>query len=133
MTPGARRAAALAQLGRLSEVESELRRLHGDLDASEDSIFLALSVALEAPSAQLRAAEYGGPEIASGFCPTTSFAPEDGFQLDRALIYAIVRQESYFNPKAVSTSNALRSGLGRLGREMTGCAESRSGWGSVRR
>ena len=104
--PGARRAAALAQLGRLSEVESELRRLHGDLDASEDSIFLALSVTLEAPSAQLRAAEYGGPEIASGFCPTTSFAPEDGFQLDRALIYAIVRQESYFNPKAVSTSNA---------------------------
>lgn len=104
--PGARRAAALAQLGRLSEVESELRRLHGDLDAAEDSIFLALSVALAAPSAQLRAAEYGGPEVASGFCPTNSFAPDDGFQLDRALIYAIVRQESYFNPKAVSVSNA---------------------------
>ena len=104
--PGARRAAGLAQLGRLSEVESELRRLHGDLAPEEDRVFLALAIALQAPSAQLRAAEYGGPEQASGFCPANTFAPEDGFALDRALLYAIVRQESYFNPKAVSVSNA---------------------------
>jgi soluble lytic murein transglycosylase-like protein len=104
--PGARRAAALAQLGRLSEVESELRRLHGDLSPSDDRAFLALAIAVEAPSAQLRAAEFGGPELAAGFCPTTSFEPDDGFALDRAVVYAIVRQESYFNPKAVSVSNA---------------------------
>lgn len=104
--PGARRAAALAQLGRLSEVESELRRLHADLSADEDRVFLALAIALQAPAAQLRAAEYGGPDVAAGFCPDTTFAPDDGFELDRALIYAIVRQESYFNPKAVSVSNA---------------------------
>ncbi len=104
--PAARRAAALAQLGRLSEVESEMRRLHGDLDREGDATFLALAIALEAPSAQLRAAEYGGPETAAGFCPTTTFEPDDGFALDRALLYAIVRQESYFNPKAVSVSNA---------------------------
>lgn len=104
--PGARRAAALAQLGRLSDVESELRRLHGDLSRDDDTVFLSLAISLEAPSAQLRAAEFGGPEVASGFCPATSFAPEDGFTLDRALLYAIVRQESYFNPKAVSHSNA---------------------------
>jgi soluble lytic murein transglycosylase-like protein len=104
--PGARRAAALAQLGRLSEVESELRRLHADLTNDDDFTFLALAIALEAPSAQLRSAEYGGHEVAAGFCPATSFEPDDGFSLDRALIYAIVRQESYFNPKAVSVSNA---------------------------
>lgn len=104
--PGARRAAALAQLGRLSEVESELRRLHADLSREDDATFLALAIMLEAPAAQLRAAEYGSAEIAAGFCPATSFEPEDGFALDRALIYAIVRQESYFNPKAVSVSNA---------------------------
>jgi soluble lytic murein transglycosylase-like protein len=104
--PSARRAAALAQLGRLSEVESELRRLHADLSSADDRDFLALAIALQAPSAQLRAAEYGGPEEAVGFCPATSFEPEDGFALDRALLYAIVRQESYFNPKAVSVSNA---------------------------
>jgi soluble lytic murein transglycosylase len=104
--PGARRAAALAQLGRLSEVESELRRLHADLTRADDAAYLALAIALQAPSAQLRAAEYGGPDVAAGFCPATSFEPEDGFDLDRALLYAIVRQESYFNPKAVSRSNA---------------------------
>jgi soluble lytic murein transglycosylase-like protein len=104
--PGARRAAALAQLGRLSEVESELRRLHADLTSDDDRAYLALAIALEAPAAQLRAAEYGGPDVAAGFCPTTSFEPDDGFALDRAVIYAIVRQESYFNPKAVSVSNA---------------------------
>jgi len=104
--PAARRAAALAQLGRLSEVESELRRLHSEISPSDDRAFLALAIALEAPSAQLRAAEYGGPELAAGFCPATSFEPDDGFALDRALIYAVVRQESYFNPKAVSVSNA---------------------------
>ena len=104
--PAARRAAALAQLGRLSEVESELRRLHTDLSSDDDRTYLALAIALEAPSAQLRAAEYGGRNVAVGFCPTTSFEPDDGFSLDRALVYAIVRQESYFNPKAVSVSNA---------------------------
>jgi soluble lytic murein transglycosylase-like protein len=104
--PGARRAAALAQLGRLSEVESELRRLHSDLTSADDRTFLALAISLEAPAAQLRAAEYGGHDVAAGFCPATSFEPEDGFALDRAVLYAIVRQESYFNPKAVSVSNA---------------------------
>lgn len=103
---GARRAAALAQLGRLSEVESELRRLHADLSRDDDAIFLALAIALQAPSAQLRAAEYGGGETAAGFCPVTTFEPDDGFSLDRALLYAIVRQESHFNPRAVSVSNA---------------------------
>jgi soluble lytic murein transglycosylase-like protein len=103
---GARRAAALAQLGRLSEVEGELRRLHADIDPADDRAFLALAIALEAPAAQLRVAEYGGPDVAAGFCPTTTFVPDNGFSLDRALLYAIVRQESYFNPKAVSVSNA---------------------------
>lgn len=104
--PAARRAAALAQLGRLSDAESELRRLHNDLSSQDDRVYLALAIALEAPAAQLRAAEYGGADLAAGFCPATSFAPDDGFSLDRALIYAIVRQESYFNPRAVSVSNA---------------------------
>jgi soluble lytic murein transglycosylase-like protein len=104
--PGARRAAALAQLGRLSDVENELRLLHGQLGGDQDRQFLALATLLEAPAAQLRAAEYGGPATAAGFCPTTSFAPEGGFRIDRAVVLAIVRQESRFSPVAVSRSNA---------------------------
>lgn len=104
--PGARRAAALAQLGRLSDVEQELRLLHGALRREDDRAFLALAIALQAPAAQLRAAEFGGADVAAGFCPTTSFAPEGGFRMDRAVVLAIVRQESRFVPVARSHSNA---------------------------
>lgn len=104
--PGALRAASLAQLGRLAEVELELKALHGRLQPTEDRDYLALAIALAAPAAQLRAAERGGPEVAAGYCPTTTFEPEDGFRLDRAIVYAVVRQESRFVPIAISSSNA---------------------------
>lgn len=104
--PSALRAAELAQLGRLAEVELELKALHGRLQPAEDRDYLALAVALEAPAAQLRAADRGGPEVAAGYCPTTTFEPDDGFRLDRALVYAVVRQESRFVPIAISSTNA---------------------------
>jgi soluble lytic murein transglycosylase-like protein len=102
----ARRAAALAQIGRLSDVETELKTLHARLSPEEDRVFLDFSDALAAPSAQLRAAEYGGAEEGWGFCPTTNFAPDNGFRLDRAALFAVARQESRYSPVAVSSSNA---------------------------
>jgi soluble lytic murein transglycosylase-like protein len=102
----ARRAAALAQIGRLSDVEQELRLLHARLGPDEDRVFLDFADALAAPSAQLRAAEYGGPSEGWGYCPTMSFAPSNGFQLDRAALFAVTRQESRYSPVAVSSTNA---------------------------
>jgi soluble lytic murein transglycosylase-like protein len=67
---------------------------------------LGLSTALAAPAAQVRAAEFGDDATAAGHCPITSFAPEDGYRLDRAVLLAVVRQESRFDPTAVSSSNA---------------------------
>jgi soluble lytic murein transglycosylase-like protein len=104
--PEARRAAGLAQVGRLSDVEQELRVLHTRLSAGEDRVFLDFADALAAPSAQLRAAEYGDANQAWGHCPTTTFAPDNGWRLDRALVYAVARQESRYSPVAVSRSNA---------------------------
>jgi soluble lytic murein transglycosylase-like protein len=104
--PEAHRAAALSQLGQLSEAERELAALHNRSSQADDRLQLALAVALEAPGAQLRVAEYGGPEVAAGYCPASSFEPADGFRFDRAVLYAIVRQESRFSPIAVSRSNA---------------------------
>ncbi len=104
--PGAYRAVAFAQIGRLSDVEMELRRLHADLPDTDDRAFLSLSTALAAPAAQVRAAEFGDDATAAGHCPITSFAPEDGYRLDRAVLLAVVRQESRFDPTAVSSSNA---------------------------
>ncbi|MGE3302863.1 MAG: transglycosylase SLT domain-containing protein [Hyphomonadaceae bacterium] len=102
----ARRAAALAQVGRLSDVENELRLLHTRLKPEEDRVFLDFADALSAPSAQLRAAEFGSAREGWGYCPTTTFAPENGWRMDRAAVFAIARQESRYSPIAVSTSNA---------------------------
>ena len=104
--PQARRAAALAQVGRLSDVEAELRGLHARVVPVEDRLFLDFADALAAPGAQLRAAEYGGAEIAWGYCPTTDFAPDGGWRIDRAAVLAVTRQESRYSPVAVSRSNA---------------------------
>jgi soluble lytic murein transglycosylase-like protein len=38
---------------------------------------------------------------------TPTLEPKDGFTMDRALVYAIVRQESAFNPMAVSPVGAM--------------------------
>lgn len=104
--PGAKRAAALAQIGRLSDVEQELRLLHSQLRAEDDRAYLALAILLQAPAAQLRAAEYSGAALGAGYCPVSSFTPDGGFRIDRAVILAIVRQESRFSPVAISRSNA---------------------------
>jgi soluble lytic murein transglycosylase-like protein len=102
----ARRAAALAQVGRLSDVEQELRALHGRIAPAQDRLFLDFADALSAPSAQLRAAEFGGRREAWGYCPTTDFAPQGGWRLDRATVLAVARQESRYSPIAMSRSNA---------------------------
>lgn len=39
--------------------------------------------------------------------PRTDFAPRDGFKLDRALLLAVTRQESAFDPRAGSEDGAL--------------------------
>lgn len=102
----ARRAAALAQLGRIEEAERELVLLHNATPPQQDRRVLAFAEALGLPGAQLRIAEYGGPEVAAGFCPSLPYAPADGWRVDRALIVAIMRQESRFEIDAVSRSNA---------------------------
>ncbi len=102
----ARRAAALAQIGRLSDVEKELQLLHARINPDEDRIFLDFADALAAPSAQLRVAEYGGAMEGWGYCPTMSFAPENGWRFDRAALFAVTRQESRYSPIAISSSNA---------------------------
>ena len=50
---------------------------------------------------------YGDTTIPSALFPVPRWEPKGGFTVDRALIYAIMRQESGFNPLAVSGDGAL--------------------------
>ena len=101
--PRAHRAAALAQIGRLTEAGLELRAgLSLAKTPVERQRWAALVMALNAqiPDDAVPAAQFGD-------YPLPALEPKWGFTIDKALVYAIVRQESRFNPLAVSPSGAI--------------------------
>lgn len=102
--PRARRAAALAQLGRRDDAGQELRiGLRSAAADAERQNWTQLAQGL-APSLGLA----GGGAVDPLDYPTPELAPEGGFSLERGLVYALVRKESLFDP-------AARSGVGAYG------------------
>ncbi len=103
----AKRAVALAQIGRMAEAGQELRA--GLASANTDAqrrqwTTLALELnASAAPLEKARAPRSFDPDD----YPTPDYKPVGGFTLDKALVYAIVRQESRFDPSAVSYAGAI--------------------------
>jgi soluble lytic murein transglycosylase-like protein len=102
--PRARRAVALTQLGRTGDAALELRA--GLALAQDDAArarWSALALALNpvamgnARTADINYGEYPNPDL----------APRGGFVLDRALVLALVRQESRFDPEAQSPAGAV--------------------------
>lgn len=105
--PGVARAVALAQVGQSTLAEEEMRLAHGRADAVLDPALLLLAEHWRLPSSQLEIAYYSKvPAINAGLFPVPDFAPDNGFQLDRALLFAFMRQESKFNSRATSRVGA---------------------------
>jgi len=105
--PRARRAAALAQIGRWAEAGLELRAglsLASDSPkARGDWTALALALNEKAPlNAGRPAKRVGGEDY-----PLPLLEPKGGFTIHKAMVYALVRQESRFDPYAVSGSGAV--------------------------
>lgn len=102
--PRAKRAAALAQIGLLVEAGFEVRDgLSAARDEDERRRWVALAAAVRAPMIPGNGAPGALDETAY---PMPTLTPNGGFTLDRALVYAIVRQESRFNPSARSHAGA---------------------------
>lgn len=103
--PRAHRAAALAQIGRLEEARQELRAGLVLARSTEERKAWTTLLSELGPSAG-----YGAQKpayLTLGEYQTPPLQPKNGFTQDRALVYAIVRQESAFNPMAGSPKGAL--------------------------
>ena len=106
--PAARRALALAQVGQIERAEAEIRKLAARI-APEDMVgLMGLAEALDLPAVQMRLAQslgYRGHHPGALY-PVPDWRPETGFSLDRAVLYAVARAESGFDPGAKSHAGA---------------------------
>jgi soluble lytic murein transglycosylase-like protein len=113
--PGAVRALALLQIGLRERAEEEILWLEDWGEPEMIEAVLALAVYADLPALGLKLAEriapaYGNAEwihgLDSAAYPIPSWRPIGGYRLDRALILAFIRQESSFDPKALSPDGA---------------------------
>jgi soluble lytic murein transglycosylase-like protein len=101
----AHRAAALAQIGRYDEARQELRAGMALARTAEERQAWKVLVDAMGPAAQ---GYPGGSHYqVLGDYQTPPLEPRSGFTIDKALVYAIVRQESGFDPRAVSPVGAM--------------------------
>lgn len=105
--PGGRRALALLQLGQQSPAEEELRRAYPHAGKGVRQSMLALAQVGEMPGLAVRLGGMAPGQVndAASF-PVPDWTPHGGWQVERALVFAFVRQESSFNPRARSHKGA---------------------------
>jgi soluble lytic murein transglycosylase len=104
------RAIALVQVGQRTRAEQELRRLYKGGDPATGAALLAVAQAGNMPGLSLRVARMmtrrDGKKFDGGLYPVPKWRPNEGFTIDRALIYAVMRQESAFRTRARSRVGA---------------------------
>ncbi|MBR0647751.1 lytic transglycosylase domain-containing protein, partial [Plastoroseomonas hellenica] len=111
--PAGWRALALLQVGQRARAEAELRRLYPRAERNPDLLRSLHQVAshagLQHLAGQLAQRLPGAEPAAGGIAqtvPMPRLSPEGGFRIDPALLYAMTRQESNFEPTAISRAGA---------------------------
>lgn len=109
-SPGARRALALLQTGEYHRADDELRKVYASADTDLAQSVLALSLHGEFPGLAMRIgvklARDTGHVLDAALYPVPSWKPQQGYIVDRALLFAVMRQESHFDAKAESSAGA---------------------------
>jgi soluble lytic murein transglycosylase-like protein len=101
--PRAKRALALAEVGQKVDAGIEIRA--GLATAKDDEgrrAWTSLALAVNGMFANVRAQEDADPQD----YPMPDLQPVGGYTIDKALVYALIRQETRFNARAVSYAGA---------------------------
>ncbi|MBO6561664.1 MAG: lytic transglycosylase domain-containing protein [Nisaea sp.] len=110
--PGGRRTFALMQVGRMDLAEKELRRLYPNMPDYMHGAIMTVAAGNGMPGLAMRIAGIlrarGDRPYYAAFYPLPDWQLDSIAGIDKALIYAIARQESKFNANA-------RSGRGAIG------------------
>lgn len=106
--PGGRRALALVQVGETDRAEAELRVLAVHASAARANALVALADITQMPSLCMAL----GPRVSDArrrvdaLYPVPRWQPRKGYTVDRALMFALMMQESNFDAEAESGSGA---------------------------
>ncbi len=106
-----KRALALLQIGQTDLAEKELLILQSEAGSDVSDALVAVSQAYRLPSLALkigaRPSIKGSTRMDAALYPLPSWKPANGFTVDQALLFSVMRQESGFNPNAVSGAGAV--------------------------
>lgn len=110
LNPHGRRALALLQLDQDEMAEKEFRSGYAKMDGFARTAMMAIALRTNMASFTMRLAGVltrNGEKVPdAAYFPQPHWQPANGFKVDRALIFALMRQESGFNPKAKSYAGA---------------------------
>jgi soluble lytic murein transglycosylase-like protein len=105
-----KRALALLQIGERWRADQELQPLVDDANGTKLRAILAVAISYQAPRAAVQSAhrlkQIGGEFIPAGLYPIAPWKPKSSYRVDEALLFAFMRQESQFNPRAASPAGA---------------------------
>lgn len=105
------RAIALSQIGQISKSQAELLRIDVKDSPKMQSALLAFAGYARLPGLAMRLGAAPVDDEQEGYFdaalyPMSPWKPQNGFKLNSALLHAIMRQESRFDPDAESPSGA---------------------------
>ena len=110
-TSSGRRVLALVQLGEKQRAEAELRTVASASDGTLMPAIEALAERANMPALSFQLATFlshtDGRNHDRALYPVPRWRPKGGFTVDRALLFAMMRQESQFMPEVRSSAGAL--------------------------